>query len=49
MVLHKKADDILQKLTDAYYTLLADTPAQTESLLHRKEAARGIGFYMNTN
>ena len=42
-----------QTCTDADYTndlvLLANTPVQTDSLLHNlKQAARGIGLYMNS-
>ena len=51
----KEADDLLQKtITDIYYTddqgLLANASVQTKSLLHiQEQAAKHIGFYMNTN
>ena len=50
----KKADDIPQKLIDVDCAddkaLLANTPAQAESLLHsRDQAAGGINLHLNAN
>ena len=50
----QQADNILQKLPDADYVndlvLLANTPAQADSLLHSLgQAIGGIGLYVNAN
>ena len=50
----KKSRYPVETITDPVYAdhlaLLANTPAQAESLLHsQKETARGIGLYVNSD
>ena len=52
MVLHEKSEQYLTELIADVDDLLilANTPAQTDSLLHDLEQAmRGIDFYMNSD